>query len=193
MSDVNSYYNELLKRAGASPDQNSNATNNIENIGNTIYSQSQLTDNDYEKYLPQAEESVNDDLSSSLISPSEDPSWYGVPGDWLPDWVKQGYNNSIEGLAIHLATGKPHFDIGTAIHVILLEPENFEKNVLVVENRKTKEYKELKDKKTGSQVIVSRSEYDKIIRLREKVFSKTENNKILLSDLGKELPIVLSP
>ena len=113
MSDVNSYYNELLKRAGASPDQYSNATNNIENIGNTIYSQSQLTDNDYEKYLPQAEESVNDDLSSSLISPSEDPSWYGVPGDWLPDWVKQGYNNSIEGLAIHLATGKPHFDIGT--------------------------------------------------------------------------------
>ena len=54
MSDVNSYYNELLKRAGASPDQYSNATNNIENIGNTIYSQSQLTDNDYEKYLPQA-------------------------------------------------------------------------------------------------------------------------------------------
>ena len=113
MSDVSSYYNELLKRAGASPDQYSNATNNIENIGNTIYSQSQLTDNDYEKYLPEAEESVNNDLSSSLISPSEDPSWYGVPGDWLPDWVKQGYNNSIEGLAINLATGKPHFDIGT--------------------------------------------------------------------------------
>ena len=98
--------------------------------------------------------------------------------------VKQMHNGTIAHYKYGEFKSKPHFDIGTAIHVILLEPENFEKNVLVVENRKTKEYKELKDKKTGSQVIVTRSEYDKIIRLREKVFSKTENNKILLSDFG---------
>ena len=32
--------------------------------------------------------------------PKEDKDLYGfIPGDWLPDWVKAGYNQSITGLA----------------------------------------------------------------------------------------------
>ena len=31
---------------------------------------------------------------------SRDEALYGfIPGDWLPDWVKAGYNQSIEGMA----------------------------------------------------------------------------------------------
>tara|TARA_R100001086_G_C11847025_1_gene260416 strand:- start:285 stop:4046 length:3762 start_codon:yes stop_codon:yes gene_type:complete len=37
---------------------------------------------------------------------------YGVvPGDWLPNWVKQGYNNSIEGMARQVYDGKPIFKV----------------------------------------------------------------------------------
>ena len=53
--------------------------------------------------------------------------------------VKAMHNGTIAHYKYGEFKSKPHFDIGTAIHVILLEPENFEKNVLVVENRKTKD------------------------------------------------------
>ena len=37
---------------------------------------------------------------------------YGfIPGDWLPDWVKQGYNQSIEGMAQQVVKGEPVFTI----------------------------------------------------------------------------------
>ena len=37
---------------------------------------------------------------------------YGfIPGEWLPDWVKQGYNQSIEGLARQVMSGEPVFKV----------------------------------------------------------------------------------
>jgi len=37
---------------------------------------------------------------------------YGfIPGEWLPDWVKQGYNQSIEGLARQVMNGEPVFKV----------------------------------------------------------------------------------
>lgn len=37
---------------------------------------------------------------------------YGfIPGDWLPNWVKQGYNQSIEGMAQQVIKGEPVFTI----------------------------------------------------------------------------------
>ena len=42
----------------------------------------------------------------------EDKDLYGfIPGDWLPDWVKAGYNQSITGLAEQVATGEARFDL----------------------------------------------------------------------------------
>ena len=42
----------------------------------------------------------------------EDGDLYGfIPGEWLPDWVKAGYQNSITGLADKIATGKDRFDL----------------------------------------------------------------------------------
>lgn len=37
---------------------------------------------------------------------------YGfIPGEWLPDWIKQGYNQSIEGLARQVMNGEPVFQV----------------------------------------------------------------------------------
>ena len=37
---------------------------------------------------------------------------YGIiPEDWLPDFYKQGYNNSIEGMAYQMIAGKQFFEI----------------------------------------------------------------------------------
>jgi len=39
-------------------------------------------------------------------------SLYGfIPGEWLPYWVKQGYNQSIEGLARQVMNGEPVFAV----------------------------------------------------------------------------------
>ena len=43
---------------------------------------------------------------------SRDEALYGfIPGDWLPDWVKAGYNQSIEGMAQQVVKGKPVFSL----------------------------------------------------------------------------------
>ena len=62
---------------------------------------------------------------------------YGfIPGRWLPNWVKQGYNQSIEGMAQQVLKGKPVFktdanynpgmieDIGATV-VSFLTPTDF--------------------------------------------------------------------
>ena len=37
---------------------------------------------------------------------------YGIiPEDWIPDFYKEGYNNSIEGMAYQMISGKQFFDI----------------------------------------------------------------------------------
>ena len=42
----------------------------------------------------------------------EQENLYGfIPGGWLPDWVKQGYNQSIEGMAQQIIKGSPVFSI----------------------------------------------------------------------------------
>ena len=37
---------------------------------------------------------------------------YGfIPGEWLPNWVKQGYNQSIEGMARQIMNGEEVFKV----------------------------------------------------------------------------------
>ena len=67
----------------------------------------------------------------------QDEKLYGfIPGRWLPNWVKQGYNQSIEGMAQQVLKGKPVFktdvnynpsmieDIGATV-VSFLTPTDF--------------------------------------------------------------------
>lgn len=73
---------------------------------------------------------------------NKDESLYGfIPGGWLPNWVKQGYNQSIEGLAQQVVKGDPVFtldqnynpsmieDIGATV-VSFLTPTDFGAMVL---------------------------------------------------------------
>ena len=40
---------------------------------------------------------------------------YGfIPGEWLPNWVKQGYNQSIEGMARQIMNGEEVFKVAKA-------------------------------------------------------------------------------
>jgi len=58
-----------------------------------------LTSKDYLNMLSGGQSSRNEKL-------------YGfIPGGWLPDWVKQGYNQSIEGMAQQVMSGKPVFNV----------------------------------------------------------------------------------
>jgi len=51
-------------------------------------------------------------LSQSNNESFFDETLYGfIPGGWLPDWVKQGYNQSIEGMAREVLRGKPVFNV----------------------------------------------------------------------------------
>ena len=67
----------------------------------------------------------------------QDEKLYGfIRGRWLPNWVKQGYNQSIEGMAQQVLKGKPVFktdvnynpsmieDIGATV-VSFLTPTDF--------------------------------------------------------------------
>ena len=58
-----------------------------------------------------------DSLSGDLTetTPTGGLSYKGLltplPEAWLADWVKLGYNNSIEGLSRQIITGKPAYEV----------------------------------------------------------------------------------
>ncbi len=59
-------------------------------------------------YVAKAMSGIVDEIRTS----KEDENLYGfIPGDWLHPWVKEGYNNSLEGLSYELFTGKKKFDL----------------------------------------------------------------------------------
>ena len=44
-------------------------------------------------------------------NPNHEKLYGFIPGGWLPDWVKDGYNRSIEGMAQQVMSGKPVFTL----------------------------------------------------------------------------------
>tara|TARA_X000001382_G_scaffold27552_1_gene17680 strand:+ start:8466 stop:12485 length:4020 start_codon:yes stop_codon:yes gene_type:complete len=51
--------------------------------------------------------------SNKIRKSSEDETLYGfIPGGWLPDWVKDGYNRSITGLSEQIISGEKRFELG---------------------------------------------------------------------------------
>ena len=62
------------------------------------------------QYITEEEKTFLQSLGTGQSSRAE--SLYGfIPGDWLPDWVKQGYNQSIEGMAQQVWRGEPVFTL----------------------------------------------------------------------------------
>ena len=108
MPDGYSFYEDLLKRAGQEPEKYQNAIPGIEQLGDKLYNKTQVTETQVEDYLPEAKKVAEQEVFESR----EDAKLYGfVPGKWLPEWVKEGYNNSIEGLGYQIATGQRFFDV----------------------------------------------------------------------------------
>jgi len=53
---------------------------------------------------------------------NKEESLYGfIPGSWLPNWVKQGYNQSIEGLAQQVVKGNPVFTLDQNYNPSMIE------------------------------------------------------------------------
>ena len=108
MSDSYDLYEELLKKVGQNPEKYENSVSTIEKMGNTIYNDTDVSENQIQDYVPAATKIAEKQVYESR----ENAELYGfIPGDWLPDWVREGYNNSIEGLGYQIATGQRFFDV----------------------------------------------------------------------------------
>ena len=102
------YYDDLLNNAVANQDNYQQYEESLQKIGDRLNQPFEIPKRDYSYYETQGQEMANDEVTSS----KEDPDLFGfVPGEWLPDWVKIGYNNSIEGMSRQLITGKKRWDI----------------------------------------------------------------------------------
>ena len=77
---------------------------------------------------------------------------------------------------------------GRAYHVAMLEPNEFDDKIVVCDasSRVTKKYKELKAEQSNSTIILQK-EYDKIIRMREVLFSHKEVLDILQTQGKREI------
>ena len=100
--------------------------------------------------------------------------------------IKTIYNKSVAHYKFHEPKHSVHFDIGTAVHIAILEPEKFDKSVLKCgKSRTTSLYRELKKTKKENQIIITDKEYDICLRSRDSVHSKSECNKVIASDYGQ--------
>ena len=102
----------LLDSINADPDSYSESFKNI--ISNQVDSYSKNTGG-YHDSITTNDEVTNKalkELEENAKRSAEPEELYGfIPTDWAPDWIKSGYNNSIEGLATTIATGKEPFDL----------------------------------------------------------------------------------
>lgn len=74
-----------------------------------------------DSFDPDAYTSQLQNETKRLKTSSEDETLYGfIPGEWLPNWVKEGYNRSITGLSEQIASGEKRFELGS------YEPEMLE-------------------------------------------------------------------
>ena len=108
--DIYGAYNEQLDNAVANQDryQDPYRQDALQYYSDKTSGQFETIDKT-EQYEPQAKE----ELTNTLKTSKKDKDLYGfIPGDWLPNWVKQGYNNSIEGLTYNIAKGESFYDLG---------------------------------------------------------------------------------
>tara|TARA_R100000329_G_scaffold151453_1_gene147671 strand:- start:2785 stop:6657 length:3873 start_codon:yes stop_codon:yes gene_type:complete len=102
------YANQILDQALKEQSKYKDYEYSLQNLSDKVNQPYESAPQDLEKYYEQAKSLSLGDVTKSKT----DKDLYGfIPGDWLPDWVKSGYNNSIEGLTYQVATGKQYFDL----------------------------------------------------------------------------------
>ena len=111
-----SYYTDLLDSAVSNNDTDVNSALSLQYYTDLLNPPTDEPVTDYSAYQGQAVREATEEIKES----QDDESLYGfIPGEWLPTWVKDGYNNSIEGLAQQVITGNKTFEVGQ------YEKENF--------------------------------------------------------------------
>ena len=105
-----SSFANALNTAYSNPDGVSN-----ENV-NRLYEAFDYLDADSDpandKFDPYAYRAELLNETNKLKASTEDETLYGfIPGDWLPSWVKDGYNRSITGLSEQIVSGEQMFDL----------------------------------------------------------------------------------
>ena len=112
-SDIYNYYTNLLDDAVENQDDYADTIPTLQYYSDKINQPNESPDRDYSYYEQEAKGQALADVQES----KEDPELYGfIPGDWLSDWLKDGYNNSIEGLGYQIATGRQFYDLSGMIN-----------------------------------------------------------------------------
>ena len=105
-----SSFSNALNSAYSNPDAVSN-----ENV-NRLYEAFDYLEADSDpvndKFNPDAYTAEFLNETNKLKASTEDETLYGfIPGDWLPNWVKDGYNRSITGLSEQIVSGEQRFNL----------------------------------------------------------------------------------
>ena len=107
-TNIYSYYSDLLDNAVANQDDFADSIPTLQYYTDRLNQPNEAPDRDYSYYEAEAKEKATAEVQESR----ENPDLYGfIPGEWMPDWIKSGYNSSIEGLGYQIATGKEFYDL----------------------------------------------------------------------------------
>ena len=81
----------------------------LQNTGNYLNEKSDYDNNLFE---PAVYNIALSEKNNEYKTSKEDEKLYGfIPGDWLPNWVKAGYNQSLTGFTEKIVTGDDTFDL----------------------------------------------------------------------------------
>ena len=105
-----SSFSNALNSAYSNPDAVSNENiNRLYEAFDYLEADSDPVNDRFDPYAYRAE-LLNE--TNKLKASTEDETLYGfIPGDWLPNWVKDGYNRSITGLSEQIVSGDQRFDL----------------------------------------------------------------------------------
>tara|TARA_R100000030_G_scaffold72645_1_gene55986 strand:- start:33 stop:4001 length:3969 start_codon:yes stop_codon:yes gene_type:complete len=105
-----SSFSNALNSAYSNPDAVSNENvNRLYEAFDYLEADSDPVNDRFDPYAYRAE-LLNE--TNKLKASTEDETLYGfIPGDWLPNWVKDGYNRSITGLSEQIVSGEQRFDL----------------------------------------------------------------------------------
>ena len=106
--DKYSYYDNLLDSFGSQENLSDDSIAKLQVTGDYLDQESNYDNNLFD---PSSYYDALIEKNTEYKTPKEDKDLYGfIPGNWLPDWVKAGYNQSITGLAEQVARGEQRFE-----------------------------------------------------------------------------------
>lgn len=129
------------------------------------------------------------------MPPDLEPGFYNMAFEKylkypLPDYsfYKEFSRSPSHGLAYLAEQKKPvskqkqkNFDFGSALHWLVLEPDKFERNVIVDPgfNKNRNDYKHWRSRLPAGAIVLEASEVDQAMRIRERLYKKPTIRRLL--------------